>query len=157
VSEIAKETGVDKQSRGISPWSHVMAHMFAHLSHALSINDICDTLKNHAREIARVRGAKPMSKNGFSHASRTRNPEMAETLFWRLKTHLERVSPRFGTGNGRNGMPRRFKRVIHVADATTIRLSLNCMDWAQHRRRKAAAKCLCKTQACLINADYDSG
>jgi len=28
-----------------------------------------------------------------------------------------------------------------VLDSTTIQLVANCMDWAQHRRRKAAAKC----------------
>jgi hypothetical protein len=39
------------------------------------------------------------------------------------------------------GLPRRFKRIINVVDSTTIRLVANCMDWAKHRRRKAAAKC----------------
>src|SRR5262249_20514306 len=29
----------------------------------------------------------------------------------------------------------------HLVDATTIQLVANCMDWAQHRRRKAAVKC----------------
>jgi hypothetical protein len=31
--------------------------------------------------------------------------------------------------------------VIHLVDATTIQLIARCLDWAQHRRRKAAAKC----------------
>ena len=35
----------------------------------------------------------------------------------------------------------RFKRLIHVVDSTTIQLVANCLDWAKHRRRKAAAKC----------------
>ena len=34
----------------------------------------------------------------------------------------------------------RFKRVIHLVDAT-IQLVARCLDWAQPRRRKAAAKC----------------
>ena len=38
-------------------------------------------------------------------------------------------------------MPRRFKRLINVVDSTTIKLVANCMDWAKHRRKKAAAKC----------------
>ena len=44
---------------------------------------------------------------------------------------------------GRNycGLPRRFKRTLNVVDSTTIRLVANCLDWAKHRRRKAAAKC----------------
>ena len=35
----------------------------------------------------------------------------------------------------------RFKRAIHFVDATTIQLIARCMDWAKHRRRKAAAQC----------------
>jgi len=31
--------------------------------------------------------------------------------------------------------------VINVVDSTTIQLVSNCIDWAKHRRRKAAAKC----------------
>ena len=37
-------------------------------------------------------------------------------------------------------MPRRFKRAVHAVDSSTIRLVVNCIDWARHRRRKAAAK-----------------
>src|SRR5690606_20584069 len=33
-----------------------------------------------------------------------------------------------------------FKRAIHAVDSSTIQLVANCMDWAKHRRRKAAAK-----------------
>ena len=36
---------------------------------------------------------------------------------------------------------RKFKRTIHLVDSTTIPLIASCMDWAKHRRRKAAAKC----------------
>jgi hypothetical protein len=35
---------------------------------------------------------------------------------------------------------RRFRRIIHVVDSSTIALIAFCIDWAQHRRRKAAAK-----------------
>ena len=45
---------------------------------------------------------------------------------------------------GRGRRPRfafRFKRMIHLVDSTTLQLVANCMDWAKHRRRKAAAKC----------------
>lgn len=38
-------------------------------------------------------------------------------------------------------LARRFRRAIQVVDSTTIQLVASCMDWAKHRRRKAAAKC----------------
>ena len=37
-------------------------------------------------------------------------------------------------------MPRRFKRAVYAIDSSTIQLVANCIDWAKHRRRKAAAK-----------------
>ena len=39
------------------------------------------------------------------------------------------------------GFLSRFKeRAIHALDSSTIQLTLNCFDWARHRRQKAAAK-----------------
>lgn len=64
---------------------------------------------------------------------------MAEQLFWGVLEHLRRQSAGFAAGQGR-GAAFRFKMPIHVVDTTVIELVANCMDWAQHRRRKAAAK-----------------
>ena len=64
---------------------------------------------------------------------------MAEDLFWAVLEHLTTLCPSFG-GKTYKGFPRRFKRMIHVVDSSTIQLVANCIDWAKHRRRKAAAK-----------------
>jgi Transposase DDE domain len=53
---------------------------------------------------------------------------------------LQKLSPGFATGGRGKGLARRFRRVIHVVDSSTIALIASCIDWAQHRRRKAAAK-----------------
>lgn len=47
VTKLAREHGVDKQSRTFSLLSHVVSMVFAHpLPHALSsLNDICDALR----------------------------------------------------------------------------------------------------------------
>ena len=65
---------------------------------------------------------------------------MMEALFWKVLGHLQELSPGFGPSGRYRGLPRRFKRAIHAIDSTTIALVANCMDWAKHRRRKAAAK-----------------
>lgn len=141
VPKLAREHGVEKRSRKFTPWSHVVSLIFAQLSHALSLNDICDTLRHHIGFLPSIRRAEPPSRNGLSHANRTRNADMAEALFWDVLGSLQRLAPGFGMGRKYVGLPRRFKRMIHVVDSTTIRLVANCMDWARHRRRKAAAKC----------------
>jgi hypothetical protein len=51
-----------------------------------------------------------------------------------------KASLRFAAGRRGQELARRFRRVIHVVDSSTIALIASCLDWAQHRRRKAAAK-----------------
>jgi len=140
VSKVARETGVDKQARTYLPWSHVLALLFAQLTHSLGLNDVCDALRLHSGPLAAIRGATPPSRNNLSHANRERDPAMAESLFWRMLEHLQTLCPAFGAGRRRK-FAFRFKRMIHLVDSTTIQLVANCLDWAKHRRRKAAAKC----------------
>lgn len=139
VSKIARQCGVDKKARTFSPWSHLVALLFAQFTHALSLNDVCDALKNHAGKLLRIRDASPPSKNALSHANRQRDGAMAQTLFWEILNHFTTLCPKFG-GQRFKGLPRRFKRAVHAVDSSTIRLVVNCIDWARHRRRKAAAK-----------------
>jgi len=140
VPKLARETGVDKKARTYLPWSHVVTLLFAQLAHSLGLNDVCDALNLHSGLLSAVRGATAPSRNNLSHANRERDPAMAEGLFWQLLEHLQKLSPGFGAGRRRK-FAFRFKRMIHLVDSTTIQLVANSLDWAKHRRRKAAAKC----------------
>ena len=115
--------------------------IFAHLSHALSLNDICDTLQHHSSALSTLRNAQPPSRNGLSHANKVRDSEMAKLLFYETLNHLTGHFPKFGRFDGQFKLSKRIKRVINLVDSTTIQLFANCMNWAKHRRRKAAAKC----------------
>ena len=139
VSKIARETGVQDKSRAFTPWSHVVSLLYAQLTHSIGLNDTCDSLALHGGELETIRGASAPSRNGLSHANRKRPSEMAEKLFWKVKDHLGQLSPGFIAGQ-RRGPAFRFKMPIHVVDTTVMELVANCMDWAKHRRRKAAAK-----------------
>lgn len=139
VAKLARKHGVDKQARSFSPWSHVVALLYAQLAHAIGLNNVIDGLRLHRGKLGAIRGATPPARNTLSHANRTRSAEMAEDLFWSVLDHLRTVRPSFG-GKTYQGFPRRFKRVIHAVDSSTIQLVANCMDWAKHRRKKAAAK-----------------
>ena len=141
VAVLARRHGVDHQARGISPWSHIVAMLYAQLAHSLSLNDVADALRNHKGSLGRIRRATPPSRNGLSHATKIRTADMAEDLFWAVLAALQQQSPRFGLRHRYSGLPRRFKRAIYAIDSTTIQLLANCLDWAKHRRRKAAAKC----------------
>lgn len=137
VSRLAKETGVNRKARSFSPWSHVVAMLYAQLTHAIGLNDVCDALRHWSGPLSAIRGAVAPSRNALSHANRQREARMAEKLLWSVLEHLQNLTP--GFARGRRRLPR-FRRCLHAVDATVIRLVANCMSWAKHRRRKAATK-----------------
>ena len=140
IENLAKKHRI--QTRSFSATSHVISMAYAHLAHALSLNDICDSLSNHAGTLEQLRNCTPSSRNGLSHANKTRNADMAEELFWKVYESLSKQYPEF-LSSSRNypGLPHRFRtRTIRAVDSTTIQLTAFSMGWAKHRRQKAAAK-----------------
>ena len=141
VPHLARETGVDEKARTFTPWSHVVTLGYAQLTHSLSLNDVCDALQLNSGPLSAIRGATPPTRNNLSHANQVRDAALAEQLFWEELKYLGELSPGFVSGKAGKRFLRRFKRKIHAVDSTTIQLIASCMDWAKHRRRKAAAKC----------------
>ena len=141
VPRLARETGVEAKVRTFSAWSHVVSLLYTQLTHSIGLNDVCDALGLHSGPLSSLRGATAPSRNNLSHANKVRPAEMAEKLFWAVFEHLGKLSPRFIAGRAGKRFARKFKRTIHLVDSTTIPLIASCMDWAKHRRRKAAAKC----------------
>jgi IS4 transposase len=135
---LAREAGAD--IRKFSCTSHVAALLCGHLTRASSLNEICDAGRLHEGELNRIRGAVAPKCNTFSNANRTRDPIIAEQLYWETFKYLEQICPSF-TGSKRNRKYlSRMRRKIEAIDSTTLKLSLDCIDWAKHRRKKAAAK-----------------
>jgi hypothetical protein len=141
VPKLAREPGVDEQWRTFSPWSHVVSLSYGQLAHSIGLNDVCDALQLNSGPLSAIRGATPPTRNNLSHANKVRDAAMAEQLFWQTFDYLGDLSPQFVSGKAGKKFARRFKRTIHLVDSTTIQLIASCMDWAKHRRRKAAAKC----------------
>ena len=140
VPRLARQHGVEEQARSFSPWSQVVALLYAQFTHAVGLNDVCDSLRLHSGPLWALRGATPPSRNGFSHANGQRNPALAQDLFWQMLEQLKSLCPAFAGGTGRR-LAGRFTRSIHIVDSTVLELIASCLDWAKHRRRKAAAKC----------------
>jgi hypothetical protein len=141
VPKLTRELGAEALCRTFSAWSHTVSLLFAQLTGALGLNDVCDSLRLHSGPLSAVRGATPPSRNNLSHANKRRPAALAEKLFWSVLAHLQSQSPGFAQGRKGRRLAARFRKTIHVIDATTIHLIASCMDWAKHRRRKAAAKC----------------
>ena len=60
-------------ARTFSPWSHVVCMLFAQLTHAIGLNDVCDALGLHSGPLSAIRGATAPSRNNLSHANKRRD------------------------------------------------------------------------------------
>ena len=139
-SRIARDLGQEKFARTFDAWSHVVCLLYSQLCHSISLADVCDALALRSSRLGLLRGARAPARNTLSHANSRRDPELMCRLFWTTLSHLEGLAAGFGASGRYCGLPRRFKRAIYAVDSSTIALVANCMDWAKHRRRKAAAK-----------------
>ena len=72
---------MEKLCRSFSAWSHTVALLFAQLTGALGLNDVCDSLRLHSGPLSAVRGATPPSRNNLSHANKRRPADLGEQLF----------------------------------------------------------------------------
>lgn len=157
IPKLANEFGIDRQSRVFSPTSHVLALVFGQLTHALGLNDICDTLRNHCGLVSKIRDCVPPSRNGLSHANRNRDAGMAEKLFREVLAHLNEISPNFRIQGRRYcALPRRFKRMIHVVDSTTIQLIANCLDWAKTPQAESGGENAFASGFAFLSAEFHS-
>jgi hypothetical protein len=59
VASLAREHGAEAKSRTFKPWSHVVSLLFAQVTHALGLNDVCDALRLHSGPLSAIRGATP--------------------------------------------------------------------------------------------------
>src|SRR5574344_1240535 len=133
----------DEHKLDIRKWSavsHVVALMYGQIAGCDSLNGIVDAARVHEGEWRNIRGAQPPKRNTFSNANRHRDAAMAERLYGEVFEHLVSVCPGFGQYKRHKGFLARMKRGIFAIDSSTIKLCLNCIDWARHRRKKAAAK-----------------
>ena len=129
----------DCNARNFTPFAHIVALMTYQLGHLSSLNSVCDLANAYENQWCNITHTTSPCRNTFSYANMTRDPKMIEDLFWALRDHLIGTTPDFYPTQGK-GFIHRFKRPIYAIDSSTIQLVLNCMDWAKHRRQKAAAK-----------------
>ena len=115
--------------------------LYAQLAHCVSLNDICDALNNHDKALLNMQNATAPKRNTLSNANKTRDAQFAQDLFWAILNYLQSQCPSFSKDHNYKGKPHRFKRNVFAVDSSVIQLVANCFPWAQHRRRKAAAKC----------------
>ena len=143
--EYREERSRDGDGKAVVPrvfgyFDQTVMLMLGHFLRVFSLNELCDVAAVHRGALGRVRKLAAPARNTFSNANRTRDPEIIRRTYWRLKAHLESLGNGFGKSRPKGKLARFRHRTIAAIDSTTLQLSLRCMDWAKHRRQKAAAK-----------------
>ena len=136
VAETAKAHRV--LSRTFSPKSHVAAMLYCQVSKTESLNSICDVARANDA-LWRSMDVTPPMRNTLSNANAHRPSDRTKDLYWKTFNYLVGIAPKFGKGPHR-GYCFRIKAPMFAVDSSTIKLTMNSFDWAQHRRSKAAAK-----------------
>lgn len=136
------EPDIKLNARTFTLWSHTASMLYCHLAHCLSLNDVCDSLSFHRAELNSLRNATAPCRNTLSHANRTRDSRFIQKVFWTQLAHFQQEEPEFLQDGARRyfRLPKHIKRAVRAIDSTTIELIAKCMEWAKHRKRKAAAK-----------------
>ena len=126
-AKLAQKHGVDKRAEPLLRGVKVESS-FAQLTHAIGLNDVCDSLRHHGAKLERfvVR-----CRQVVTHYTRQQGPQQRHDGGTVLdcpqspsiaQSEIRTVGPlRY--------LPRRFKRAVHAVDSTTIALVANCMDW----------------------------
>lgn len=125
--------------RTFDPWSHLVTLVIVQLSRQESLNGICDVARALAYEWGRA-GLELPHRNTLSNANTKRDPKVAEEVFWKLLDHFKATDPGFCSERYNGYLSRLRKYGVFLLDSSTIKLTLDCFDWARHRRKKAAAK-----------------
>jgi hypothetical protein len=106
---LARQHGVDRKSQ---TFSHVVGLVYAHLSHAFELNDVCDVMDEHTGKVWRPWGTTPPRRNTFSHANTHRDSAMAAALYWKMRAVCARLSAKFVLDRRREGFLRRLCRTL---------------------------------------------
>ena len=77
------------KARVLSYAHQVYSLLLGQLCGAWSLNEICDAEEVHRKKLFRIRGMLPARRNTLSNANRTRDPCVAEKLFWRVYASLQ--------------------------------------------------------------------
>ena len=116
---------------------HVIAMILAQLSHALSLNDICDCLRFYIRISCSDSGLCSAEQEWSGSCERAPGCRTCRRIIWgSIGQHQGEVPSIHIRRAALSGGAWQFRRTIHVVNSTTILLIAKCMNLAKHRAQK---------------------
>ena len=132
---LARQHRAEREAKGVTCWTQLVAMLFCHLARADSLREICNGLACCQGKLNHLGVDKAPNKSTLSYANIHRPAAFYEALFWDTADHFRK-----STGLGARKAKFRFKNKLLSLDSTTISLCLALFPWATFRRAKGGVK-----------------
>ena len=142
---LVRKHSAERDAKGFTCWSQLVAMLFCQLAHTDSLREICNGLSCCLGKLVHLGIGKAPNKSTLSYANEHRPAALFEDLFF---TALARLRSEQGVGPRKHKF--RFKNKLVSLDSTTISLCLTLFPWAKFR----AAKGEVKAHVLLSHDDY---
>ena len=125
----------ERNVKGFSSWSQLVAMMFCQFARADSLREICNGLKCCLGKLVHLGIKIAPNKSTLAYANQHRPAQLYQDLFHAAYAHFLQRG-----GFGQRKAKFRFKNKLLSHDSTTISLCLSLFPWAQFRRAKGGVK-----------------
>lgn len=132
---LARQHGAERDAKGFTCWTQLVAMLFCHLARADSLREICNGLACCQGKLNHLGVDRAPNKSTLSYANAHRPAAFYEALFWDTAEHFRK-----STGLGARKARFRFKNKLLSLDSTTVSLCLALFPWASFRRAKGGVK-----------------
>jgi len=129
--ELARKHGSERNAKGFTSWSQLVAMVFCQLGRAQSLREIEQGLVSTEGRLQHLGVTTAPKRSTLAYANAHRPWQLYETVFQRLFERCQAVVP---------GHKFKFKNKLLSLDSTTIDLCASVFDWAKFRRTKGAVK-----------------
>lgn len=132
---LVRKHRAERDAKGFSCWTQLVAMLFSQLAHATSLRDICNGLACSLGKLVHLGVNRTPRRSTLAYANKHRPAALYEDLFWVMMRRFR------STGLlGARKAKFRFKNKLLSLDSTTITLCLSLFPWADFRRTKGGVK-----------------
>lgn len=129
---VLKHNG-DHGAKGFTCRSQFVTMLFAHISGADSLREICQGMSMQGGHLNHMGIDRPPTRSNLAYANEHRTWEIYRDMFESL---VAKIQPELT----RKSKPRGFKGKLFSVDSTTIDLCLSLYPWAKFHHKKGAVK-----------------
>jgi IS4 transposase len=131
--KIVSEFKADRYSKSFTTWNQLLTIFVAQAKGWDSLREVVTGFNTHISKLYHLGFSKKPSRSTISRVNASRNPEIYERFFYKLKEVLQPklIRKKFDFD---------LTKALKIIDSTTVELSIKIFKWAKFRYNKGALK-----------------